>query len=62
MNVSIVQATVMAIKVLVDDDLMRIAHDLIGVTDKSELVRSTLKALIERALAGWHPGVARCLK
>ncbi|MGA9393470.1 MAG: type II toxin-antitoxin system VapB family antitoxin [Candidatus Sulfotelmatobacter sp.] len=34
--------------VTLDDDLLRIAQELTGVTDKTALVREALKALIER--------------
>lgn len=47
-----------------DDDLVRLAQDFTGVTEKTALVREALKSLIEResarrlaALGGSAPGM-----
>jgi Arc/MetJ family transcription regulator len=47
-----------------DDDLVRLAQELTGVTEKTALVREALKSLIEResarrlaALGGTMPGL-----
>ncbi len=47
-----------------DDDLMKLAQEFTGVTEKSALVREALKSLIEResarrlaALGGTMPGL-----
>ena len=49
-----------------DDDLVRIAKELTGITEKTALIREALKALIEResarrlaSLAGTMPGSKR---
>jgi metal-responsive CopG/Arc/MetJ family transcriptional regulator len=54
----------MRITVTLDDDLVRIAEEFIGINDKSVLIREVLKALIEResarrlaALGGTMPGL-----
>lgn len=48
--------------VTLDDDLLKMAHEYTGVTERAELIRSALKSLIAReagrrllALAGTAP-------
>ena len=41
----------MRIAVALDDDLVRIAQELTGISEKTGLVREALKALIERESA-----------
>jgi Arc/MetJ family transcription regulator len=41
----------MRITVALDDDLVRIAQELTGVSEKTALLREALKALIERESA-----------
>lgn len=54
----------MRVSVTLDDDLLRVAHEYTGVTERAELIREALKSLIAReagrrllALAGTAPSI-----
>jgi hypothetical protein len=63
-NAIILQGSSMRITVVLDDELVRTAQDLIGIAEATALLRQALQALIEResarklaALGGTMPGL-----
>ena len=44
-----------------DDDLVRIAQEFTGISEKTALIREALKSLLSaKAPAGWPAWVAQC--